>query len=78
MSDLTGGNRRVLVQDNLIHPRGIAVDYEANSLYRVDSAKDTVECIEFNGNNRRVVVSLPNTNFFGIALFEVRFSRVCM
>ncbi|XP_052104944.1 low-density lipoprotein receptor-related protein 4-like isoform X2 [Mytilus californianus] len=70
MSDLTGGNRRILVNDNIVHPRGITVDYEANAIYWVDSSKDTVETVEFNGNNRRIVLSLPNTNFFGIALYE--------
>lgn len=73
MSDLLGSNRRVLVGENIIHPRGIAVDYEANAVFWVDSAKDTVETVEFNGNNRRIVLSLPNTNFFGIALYEVCF-----
>lgn len=67
-------NRRVIVSDNIVHPRGIAVDYEANSVYWVDSSKDTVETVEFNGNNRRIVLSLPNSNFFGIALYGV--SRV--
>lgn len=69
MSDLLGNNRRILVSDDIVHPRGIAVDYEANSLYWVDSAKDTVETVEFNGNNRRRVLYLANTNFFGIALY---------
>lgn len=69
MSDLVGMNRRVIVSDNIVHPRGIAVDYEANSVYWVDSSKDTVETVEFNGNNRRIVLSLPNSNFFGIALY---------
>ena len=67
-------NRRVIVSDNIVHPRGITVDYEANSIYWVDSSKDTVETVEFNGNNRRIVISLPNSNFFGIALYGV--SRV--
>lgn len=71
MSDLTGGNRRILVSENIVHPRGITVDYDANAIYWVDSSKDTVETVEFNGNNRRIVLSLPNTNFFGIALYEV-------
>jgi integrin beta 2 len=74
MSDLVGLNRRVIVSDNIVHPRGIAVDYEANSIYWVDSSKDTVETVEFNGNNRRIVISLPNSNLFGIALYGV--SRV--
>ncbi|KAL5004150.1 hypothetical protein ScPMuIL_017606 [Solemya velum] len=70
ISDLIGNNRRVLVSTNLGHPRGLSVDYEDNKLYWVDSQKDTIECVQFNGNNRRVVVVEDHTNFFGLALYK--------
>lgn len=71
MSDLLGKNRRILISTDVHHPRGLAVDYDQNILYWVDSYKDTVESVEFNGNSRRILIVQPGTNFFGIALFKV-------
>ncbi|KAJ8310212.1 hypothetical protein KUTeg_012077 [Tegillarca granosa] len=70
MSDLLGKNRRILISTDVHHPRGLAVDYDQNILYWVDSFKDTVESVEFNGNSRRILIVQPGTNFFGIALFK--------
>lgn len=75
MADLLGQNRRVLVNDDVIRPRGIAVDFDDNKLYWVDSGKDTVERIEFNGNNRRILARIPATNFFSVALFKVKYAK---
>ncbi|XP_033760426.1 LOW QUALITY PROTEIN: low-density lipoprotein receptor-related protein 4-like [Pecten maximus] len=69
-SDLTGNNRRTLVSRDTIHPRGLAVDQSMNKLYWVDSGKDTIERVDFNGNNRKTLAQVQGTNFFGIALYK--------
>ncbi|KAK3090942.1 hypothetical protein FSP39_015919 [Pinctada imbricata] len=69
-SDLLGQKRSVLVSTNLMHPRGIAIDYNQNLLYWVDSKKNTIESVDFNGNDRRILVSQSGAMFYGIAIFE--------
>ncbi|KAH3741238.1 hypothetical protein DPMN_047959 [Dreissena polymorpha] len=72
VSDLFGQNRHVIVDTDIQHPRGITIDFSDDTLYWVDSKKDTVECAGFNGNNRRVVAHQAGTIFFGIAVYDVR------
>lgn len=70
VSDLLGLNRRTVVSDDMLSPRGMAIDYKENLLYWVDSHKNTIESVQFNGNSRRIIVSHAGAKFFGVALFE--------
>ncbi|KAH3870466.1 hypothetical protein DPMN_033654 [Dreissena polymorpha] len=70
VSDLFGQNHHVIVDTDIQHPRGITIDFTDDTLYWVDSKKDTVECAGFNGNNRRVVAHQAGTIFFGIAVYD--------
>ncbi|XP_052784175.1 low-density lipoprotein receptor-related protein 4-like [Mya arenaria] len=70
ISDLFGQNRRVIVDTDIEHPRGITIDFADDMLYWVDSKKDTIECAGFNGNNRRVVAHQSGTIFFSIAVYD--------
>ncbi|XP_046577867.1 low-density lipoprotein receptor-related protein 4-like [Haliotis rubra] len=67
MSDLLGGDRHVLVDQSLEHPRAITLD--GDTLYWVDSQKDTVEAVNIDGTERRIVVVHSGSNFFGIAAY---------
>ena len=71
VSDLLGQNRRVLINDDLGHPKGLVIDFADQVLYWVDSQKDTIESAEFNGNNRRLVAYQSGTLFYGIAIYKV-------
>lgn len=53
------------------HPRGITIDFTDEVLYWVDSKKDTIECSDLMGNNRRVVTYESGTILTGIASFGV-------
>ncbi|ESO92872.1 hypothetical protein LOTGIDRAFT_162349 [Lottia gigantea] len=70
MSDLLGQNRRIIVDTDILHPRGIVIDYQDNRLFWVDSKKDTIESIAFNGMNRKTVSPQDGTNLYGIALYD--------
>ncbi|XP_048744811.2 low-density lipoprotein receptor-related protein 4-like isoform X2 [Ostrea edulis] len=70
VSDLLGLNRRTIVSDNMLTPRGITIDYKEKLLYWVDSQKNTIESVQFNGNSRRIIVSHAGAKFFGVAVFE--------
>lgn len=68
---MLGLNRRTIVSDNMLTPRGITIDYKEKLLYWVDSQKNTIESVQFNGNSRRIIVSHAGAKFFGVAVFEV-------
>lgn len=52
---MDGSNRKILVTENLISPNGLAIDFEENTLYWVDSGTHTLERITFSGDERKVV-----------------------
>ncbi|KAK6165881.1 hypothetical protein SNE40_022703 [Patella caerulea] len=52
-SNLDGTNRTVLVDDNIIWPNGLAIDYFNDRIYWADTKKYTIESVDVNGNDRR-------------------------
>ncbi|GAB1603458.1 low-density lipoprotein receptor-related protein 4-like isoform X1 [Argonauta hians] len=70
VSDLIGYNRRTVVSNNMRRPRGLVIDAKENKIYWVDNGQDTIECIQFNGRKRRVIVKDSRTDFYGIALYQ--------
>ncbi|KAL2772522.1 low-density lipoprotein receptor-related protein 8 isoform 3 precursor [Daubentonia madagascariensis] len=71
-SGLNGVDRQTLVSDNIEWPNGIALDLLNQRLYWVDSKLHQLSSIDFNGGNRKMLIS--STDFlshpFGIAVFE--------
>ncbi|KAK7474594.1 hypothetical protein BaRGS_00034178 [Batillaria attramentaria] len=68
--DLLCKQKQIVVDTKISHPRGLAVDVVGERLYWVDSDRETVESILFDGTDRKVMVTDPDTSFFGIALFK--------
>ncbi|KAL4220501.1 Low-density lipoprotein receptor-related protein 2 [Mactra antiquata] len=69
-SDLLGENRITIIDTDILHPRGLTIDYTEDMLYWVDSKKDTIECTDFIGHNRRTVAYVSGTILTGISVFE--------
>ncbi|XP_077005710.1 low-density lipoprotein receptor-related protein 8 isoform X10 [Tamandua tetradactyla] len=71
-SGLNGVDRQILVSDNIEWPNGITLDLLSQRLYWVDSKLHQLSSIDFNGGNRKILIS--STDFlshpFGIAVFE--------
>lgn len=70
---LAGEYRKVLVGTNIVHPRNLVIDYNANPkrLYWVDVQYGAVQSVELDGTNRKEIVQLDNVNIqhpFGITV----------
>lgn len=50
-------NRRVIVDNNIKWPNGLAIDRTEGKLYWNDAKTFTIECSDFNGDNRRTVLN---------------------
>uniref|UniRef100_A0A8D0H8K5 Very low-density lipoprotein receptor n=1 Tax=Sphenodon punctatus TaxID=8508 RepID=A0A8D0H8K5_SPHPU len=71
-SGLNGVDRQVLVTDNIEWPNGITLDLLNQRLYWVDSKLHLLSSIDFNGSNRKVLISSVDdlSHPFGLAVFE--------
>ncbi|XP_037683115.1 low-density lipoprotein receptor-related protein 8 isoform X8 [Choloepus didactylus] len=73
-SGLNGVDRKTLVSDNIEWPNGITLDLLSQRLYWVDSKLHQLSSIDFNGGNRKMLISSADflSHPFGIAVFEDR------
>ncbi|KAH9512769.1 hypothetical protein Btru_038157 [Bulinus truncatus] len=69
-SGLLGQNRVILVDRDILQPRGLAVDYKTDTVYWVDPAKGSVEAVQIDGTRRKVFHSDEGTFFYGVALYD--------
>uniref|UniRef100_K1QLD4 Low-density lipoprotein receptor-related protein 6 n=1 Tax=Magallana gigas TaxID=29159 RepID=K1QLD4_MAGGI len=67
---LDGSKRKVLVWSGILYPVSIAVDVHSNTIYFTDSARETVESCDLEGNARRILFYETNSVFYGIETFK--------
>ncbi|KAK0065964.1 low-density lipoprotein receptor-related protein 4, partial [Biomphalaria pfeifferi] len=68
-SSYEGSNKRTLVDTNLKSPNSLAIDYNENRLYFVDSGMNTIESVDFHGNNRRVILQGVEYHYISLDIF---------
>ena len=51
---MDGSERRVLIDQQLKWPNGLALDYEQQKLYWTDASTKTIQCADPDGTNRKV------------------------
>lgn len=56
-ADMDGKNRRIIVDTNIKWPNGLAIDRTEGRLYWNDAKMLTIESSDFNGDDRRTVLS---------------------
>lgn len=69
-TDLIGADEVTIVKDNVGLISGIAIDHQRAIVYWADHSSELIECADFDGQGRRVIVrSLLVSIFF--FLFEL-------
>ncbi|CAJ0568186.1 unnamed protein product, partial [Mesorhabditis spiculigera] len=56
-SNLAGGNREVIISENVGLPATLAVDFRDQKLYWADVNRLTIECSDYDGSNRKVLAT---------------------
>ncbi|XP_071143802.1 low-density lipoprotein receptor-related protein 6-like isoform X2 [Mytilus edulis] len=69
-SSLEGKERNVLVLHGLILPVSITVDTTNNRIYWTDPIRGTIESCDFYGNNRKVLRTDINAQYYGIEVYK--------
>ncbi|XP_073449621.1 low-density lipoprotein receptor-related protein 8 isoform X1 [Aquarana catesbeiana] len=69
---LNGGDRQILVSDDIEWPNGITLDVLTHRLYWVDSKLHTLSSVDFSGANRKLLIFSEDklSHPFGLAVFE--------
>ncbi|XP_059146362.1 low-density lipoprotein receptor-related protein 4-like [Physella acuta] len=67
--DYDGFNRKTLANTNLRWPNEVVIDYTTNMLYFVDGGLGTLETMDLNGANRRVILRDSSAHFFSLDVF---------
>ncbi|KAJ8870464.1 hypothetical protein PR048_029486 [Dryococelus australis] len=75
---LDGTNRTVLVNQKIVYPYGVTVDFPTQHLYWVDTYLDCIERVNYDGSNRRTIIKgnpshsllFQVQNLYDITVFE--------
>lgn len=67
-ASVSGNQRVVIVATQLYLPNGIELDRGNKRIFWVDAGYDSVETIDYNGNNRKKLFQQDGLHPFGVAL----------
>ena len=70
-ANMDSSARKTLVSSGLVWVNSLSLDYQNKLLYWCDAKLDKIERVDFQGNNRVLILdlSLDNLHPFGLALF---------
>lgn len=68
---MDGSERKPIVEEKIVYPYGVVVDYPKKHVYWVDTYLDYVEKVDFYGNHRKTILRGASVrNLHGITIFE--------
>lgn len=67
---LDGTNRSVIVNTSIGWPNGFAIDYDTSTIYWSDAKLDKIEMANFDGSNRKELISDQLPHIFGFTLLD--------
>lgn len=65
LASMDGIHVREVINTNIEWPYAVAIDYSTNYIYWVDADRHLIECSDFNGLNRKVVLKHNFLTFWG-------------
>lgn len=65
---MDGSQQMPLVRTKIVYPFGIAIDYPNRHVYWVDGYLSHVERVDYNGENRRIIVRLKTVSEHNVTL----------
>lgn len=68
--EMDGSNRKSIVTESVFWPNGLTVDYTSNRLFWADAKHKVIETANFDGSERKKVISRGLAHPFAITLFE--------
>ncbi|KAJ6647666.1 Prolow-density lipoprotein receptor-related protein 1, partial [Pseudolycoriella hygida] len=75
---MDGSNQTIIVEDDLGWPNALTISFETKELYWGDAREDYIAVSDFNGKNRRIIISRTKNpalnlhHIFAIAVWEDR------
>lgn len=70
-SKLDGSERKPIVEEKIVYPYGVTIDYPKKCIYWVDTYLDYVEKVDFDGKHRATVLRGAQVrNLHGITVFQ--------
>lgn len=54
---MAGNNKTVIIENDIIQPSGLAIDYDEKKLYWTDALREKIERSDMNGTNRETLIS---------------------
>ncbi|CAH1393043.1 unnamed protein product [Nezara viridula] len=70
-ANLDGTDQKTLVDQKIVYPYGLTVDFPLQHVYWVDTYLDYIDRVDYDGNNRKTIKKgYPVQNLFDVTLFE--------
>ncbi|KAF5306597.1 hypothetical protein FQR65_LT18530 [Abscondita terminalis] len=67
---MNGQNQEIFLQQNVDWPTGLTLDFVGKKLYWCDAHLRRIESVDFDGNNRKIVLNEGINRPFGLALYK--------
>ena len=67
---MDGTKKTTLVNTKIVYPFGVAVDFPNEHVYWVDGYLSHVERVDYNGENRRIILKLKAVSKWSLCTFS--------
>lgn len=69
-SYMDGSDRKVVITEGIFWPNGLTIDFPGRKIYWADAKHHVIECSNFDGGDRRKVLSTHLPHPFALTIFE--------
>jgi low density lipoprotein receptor-related protein 5/6 len=65
--------RKVIVQEDIVWPAGLTVDFDAQLVYWLDRWLQILDVMDYEGRNRRTITAEGGDNAVALTMFQNKF-----